>query len=329
VAAALILPRVVGSRLPLYITGLAYVILFASLSLLVRMSGQVSLCHIAFAAVGASVSARAVGAGMPWLLALVLGGIIAAPVGAFVAIPAIRLSGVYLAIATFGFGLVVQRVFYTSILMFGGGFAIRAPRPHLPGLDTATDVGYYHVVLAVTMLCLVAIALLRRSRAGRILRAFADSPAAVDAHGLSTNELKVRVFAISAFFAGIAGGLIGPVTGTAAAGSGVVVGGFDFTVSLLLISVLFIAGRQPILSSIIAAALFVVVPGHAGTEFAQDYAPVIFGGLAVAAAVISGQPVLARLRASVRMEERARQDSRLTWRATVREVVPDVAGVPS
>ena len=329
-AAALVLPHVVGSRLPLYITGLAYVILFASLSVLVRMSGQVSLCHIAFAAVGASVSARAVGAGVPWLVALALGGVVAAPVGAVVAIPAIRLSGVYLAIATFGFGLVVQRLFYTSVLMFGGGFAIRAPRPRLSGLHTTTDVGYYHVVLAVTIVCLVAMALLRRSRAGRILRAFADSPAAVDAHGLSTNELKVRVFAISAFFAGIAGGLIGPVTGTAAAGSGVVVGGFDFTVSLLLISVLFIAGRQPIISAVIAAALFVVVPGHAGTEFAQDYAPVIFGGVAVAGAVMSGRPVMARIRASIRMEERARQGSQLTWRAAIQSATTrDAVGVSS
>src|SRR5207237_8607812 len=118
-------PRAGGACMPIYSTGLAYVILFASLGLLVRTSGQVSLCHIAFAAVGASTAARAVGAGFPWPLAVLVGGLMAVPIGALLAIPAIRLSGVYLAIATFGFGLVMQRLFYASMLMFGGKFRFR------------------------------------------------------------------------------------------------------------------------------------------------------------------------------------------------------------
>src|SRR5437764_2125557 len=260
---AVAIPGVVGTRLPLFTSALAFVVIFASLSLLVRMSGQVSLCHMAFAAVGATTAARAAGAGIPFPLAVLLAGLVAIPIGALLAIPAIRLSGVYLAIATFGFGLVIQRLFYSSMFMFGGRFEIRSPRPHLGGLHTHTDMGYYHVVLAVTVACLAVMVLIRRSRMGRLLRAFADSPTAVDANGTNTNELKVLVFSIAAFFAGIAGGLLGPITGTAAAASGIDVGGFDFSVSLLLLTVLFVAGRQPIFSAVLGSVLLVIIPSYA------------------------------------------------------------------
>jgi branched-subunit amino acid ABC-type transport system permease component len=318
---ALIIPHVVGAKLPIYINGLVYVILFASLGLVVRTSGQVSLCHIAFAAVGAATAARAAGAGFPWPLAVLVGGLVAVPIGALLAIPASRLSGVYLAIATFGFGLVMQRLFYASILMFGGTFAIRSPRPHLGGLHTDTDVGYYHVVLAVTVACCALVVLVRRSRVGRLLRAFADSPTAVDAHGTNTNELKVLVFSVSAFMAGIAGALIGPITGTAAAASGIDVGGFDFSVSLFLITVLFVAGRQPIFSAVLGAVLLVIIPSYATGDTAIKWSPIIFGSLAIVAAILGGRSMVEWLRSSRRLRERAAEGSPLRARGAVPEIV--------
>ncbi len=318
---ALIIPHVVGAKLPIYINGLVYVILFASLGLVVRTSGQVSLCHIAFAAVGAATAARAAGAGFPWPLAVLVGGLVAVPIGALLAIPASRLSGVYLAIATFGFGLVMQRLFYASILMFGGTFAIRSPRPHLGGVHTDTDVGYYHVVLAVTVACCALVVLVRRSRVGRLLRAFADSPTAVDAHGTNTNELKVLVFSVSAFMAGIAGALIGPITGTAAAASGIDVGGFDFSVSLFLITVLFVAGRQPIFSAVLGAVLLVIIPSYATGDTAIKWSPIIFGSLAIVAAILGGRSMVEWLRSSRRLRERAAEGSPLRARGAVPEIV--------
>ena len=305
-AVALILPHVAGTRLPLYTTALAYVVLFASLSLLVWTSGQLSLCQITFAAVGAAVAARLVGAGVPWPVALLVAGLVAAPVGALVAVPAIRLSGVFLAIATFGFGLVVQRVFYSSFLMFGKDFALPAPRPGVGSL--AGDVGYYYVVLVVTVACLGLVTLVRRNRMGRLLRAFADSAVAVDAHGTNTNELKVAVFCVAAFLAGVAGALIGPVTGTATVGT------FDFSISLLLVAVLFIAGRQPIASAILAAGLYVVGPGYLSSASVREYTPIVFGALAVFAALASGVSLAGRLRASPRLQARGAVVSRLERR---------------
>src|SRR5205085_10383572 len=97
----LLVPTFAGDKLSFFTTGLATALLLLSLGLLVKTSGQVSLCHAAFAAIGAvAFSQLALGAGLPWLLALVLGGLVVVPVGALVAIPAIRLSGLFLALAT-------------------------------------------------------------------------------------------------------------------------------------------------------------------------------------------------------------------------------------
>ncbi|MEW6471169.1 MAG: ABC transporter permease [Actinomycetota bacterium] len=322
---ALVIPHVVGAKLPIYMTGVAYVILFASLGLLVRTSGQVSLCHIAFAAVGCSTAARVVVEGVPWPLAVLAGGLVAVPIGALLAIPAIRLSGVYLAIATFGFGLVIQRLFYASMLMFGGRYAIPSPRPKLGGLNTHTDVGYYHVVLGVAVACLAVMMLIRRSRMGRLLRAFADSSTGVDAHGTNTNELKVLVFSISAFFSGIAGGLLGPITGTASAASGIDVGGFDFSVSLLLITVLFVAGRQPIVSAVLGSVLLVIIPSYATGETAVKWNPIVFGSLAIVAALFGGRSLRDWLASSRRLQERAASPSPQAERARVPELVLETA----
>jgi branched-subunit amino acid ABC-type transport system permease component len=319
-AMALAVPGLVGTKLGLYTTALAYVILFASLSLLVRMSGQVSLCHIAFAAVGATTAARAIDTGIPFPVAVLFAGLVAIPVGAILAVPAIRLSGVYLAIATFGFGLLVQRLFYPSFLMFGHNLFLTAPRPKLGGINVHTDTGYYYVVLAVTIACVALVALIRASRMGRLLRAFADSPTGLNAHGTNTTELKVLVFCTSAFLAGIGGALIGPVTGTATQVS------FDLGISLLLLAVLFVAGRQPLLSAVLGAVFYIVIPGYIDNADVRAYTPVVFGALALVAAIYGGVPWLDRLRVAKRLSQRSPERSRLRARLAMAAPAVPVAG---
>src|SRR5581483_1981124 len=249
----LVIPHVVGTRIPLYSSALAFVILFASLSLLVRTSGQISLCHMTFAAIGASVYAHAMANGVPWPVTMLLAGLVATPAGAVVAIPAIRLSGVYLAIATFGFALLVQDLVFPASWMFGNfSHVMRAPRPRIAWLHTQTDIGYYYVVLAVAVACLGLIVMVRRARLGRLLQGLGDASAALDAHGANTNLTRLWVFCISAFFAGVGGAALAPVTGAVNAYP------FDFTISLTLVAVLFIAGRQPIAGAFLAAALYQV-----------------------------------------------------------------------
>jgi ABC-type branched-subunit amino acid transport system permease subunit len=292
------LPQLVGGKLPVYSNALVYVILFASLGLLVRTSNQVSLCHMAFAAVGAATFAHAVDAGVPWLVAVLAGGVVAMPVGAVVAVPAIRLSGVYLAVATFGFGILVERIFYATALMFGSSQRLVAPRPSLPRLEIGSDTGYYYVLLTVAVACSALVVLVRRARLGRLLRALADSPTALGAHGTNTNVTRLFVFCVSAFLAGVAGAVAGPITGSTTGGT------FSFAVSLVLLAVMAIAGRQPVLSSFVAAGLYVVVPTYITDATLTAYVPVFFGVAAIAASVRPLRGLVGRIARSPRSRER-------------------------
>jgi len=135
------------------------VMLLSSLGLLVRISRQVSLCQVTFAAIGAVAFSKLTGAGVPWLLALLIAGLFVVPIGALLAIPAVRLSGLYLALATFGFGLLVQAMFYDSSWMFGiENLGLNMPRPHLSWISLDSDKGFYFVLLIFvvlnTLLCL-------------------------------------------------------------------------------------------------------------------------------------------------------------------------------
>lgn len=146
---------------------LAYVVVFLSLGLLVRTSGQVSLAQVTFMAIGAAgFSHLAVDQGWPWLVAALVAALIAAPIGAVLAIPAIRFPGIYLALATLGFGLAVQQMFYTQDYMFGSLAGIVVPRPELGGTWFTTDTGYYYFVLAVTALVTVLVLGVTHSREG-------------------------------------------------------------------------------------------------------------------------------------------------------------------
>ena len=278
-----LIPALVGTRLPVYTSGLLFVPLFLSLGLLVQTSNQVSLCQMGFAAVGgAAFSHLSHGLGIPWPVALLGAGLAAVPIGAFIAIPAIRLSGLYLALATFGFGVLLERMGYTSMFLFGRDGRRPAPRPHLPGVDLHTDTGYYYVVLAVVLLCFVLVVAVNRSRLGRLLRAMADSPVALATHGTNVNLTRVLVFCISAFLAGIAGGLMGPLTGTTTALS------FNSFQSLIILAVLAMSvafAPGPVLSAVVAAAAFVVIPSYFRSPTVAQWLQANFGVSALVAAL--------------------------------------------
>jgi ABC-type branched-subunit amino acid transport system permease subunit len=279
-AAGLVLvPHVVGAKLPVFTNGVIYIVIFLSLGLLVRTSGQVSLCHAALAAVGASTFSHLThGLGLPWMVALLLAGAATVPVGAIVAIPAIRLSGLYLALATFGFGVLLERMVYGMALMFGAVGRRPAPRPGIWGLDT--DTGYYYVALAVAVAAALLVWGLRRGRLGRLLAGLADSPIALSHLAANVNVTRVVVFCISAFLAGIAGALLAGLTG---ATSGL---GFSSTLSLLWLAILAISGRGEIQSALVAAAALAVVPAYLPSGWV-DWQPVAFGVAAVIVALAS------------------------------------------
>ena len=126
----ILVPEFAGVRLVAFSNFLIWTILFLSLGLLVKSSAQACLCQMAFASLGMVTAAHLMIDGVPWTVSVLLASIIVIPVGAVVAIPAIRLSGVYLALATFGFGIFVEQMFYPLNFLFGvNSNGIPAPRP--------------------------------------------------------------------------------------------------------------------------------------------------------------------------------------------------------
>ncbi len=289
-----VVPWLVGSRLPTYTNALTFALVFASLALLLYLSGQISLCHAALVAVGATTFSHLThGMGVPWLPALVLAGLATMPLGAIVAIPAIRLSGIYLALATFGFGILIQNIVFGTGLMFGGRGYRMAPRPTFAHGDRA----FYLVVLAVVAAGCGLAVLVARGRLGRLLRALGDAPVALSTEGLSINTTKVIAFCISAGLAGVAGALLIAAPGEA---SGTAFGPFN---SLTWLAVLAICGRRMLLSSALAAAALVVVPAYLPSSF-LTIEPMVFGGLAMLAVLVSGSRVHLDLE---RAEDRVRR----------------------
>lgn len=191
-----------------------------SLVPLTGFAGQVSLCQMSFAAIGAIAMAHHGGGGDP--LGLLYAAVICGVVGAIVALPALRLSGIYLALATAAFAVFLDRWFFTlpafdvgplHIAVFDLG--VIAVRPvDLPGLDT-TDRSTLLVVLSVLFsLAYLLVVAVRRSTFGQRLLAMKDSPAACATLGIDLTRLKLAVFALSASMAGVGGALYAGTLGS-------------------------------------------------------------------------------------------------------------------
>lgn len=276
-------PDLVGGKIAFFTAALITAVALLSLGLLVRTSGQVSLCHAAFAAIGAvTFSQLHVDHGVPWGVALVLGGLAAVPVGALVAIPAIRLSGLYLALATLGFGILIQRLLYGQSWMFTRLAEGRLmPRPSVADDPSS----YYRLVLLIAVLVAIVVVAVQRSRLGRLLQGMSDSPTAVTAMGLSTNVSKVIVFCTSAFLAGIAGVLLGAARGFAVTNE-VFYQPFN---SLILLAMLAIAPfAEPWFALI--PAIGSVLPAYLDGDHTPQWLNAFFGIAALGAAMSGGHP---------------------------------------
>jgi ABC-type branched-subunit amino acid transport system ATPase component/branched-subunit amino acid ABC-type transport system permease component len=270
-----LVPSWVGTDLTVYSSALVLVILVLSLGLLTRLSRQVSLCQYAFAAIGASSMAHfTTDHGVPWLLALLLAGLVAVPVGAIIAIPAIRLSGVFLALATLGFGILLEQMIYTQDFMFGPtSEGIKAARPSFDvgPFHAGTDTGIYFVILAVVVVIAVGVAVLSATRLGKLLRAMGDSPLALETTGLNVNVTRVIVFCISAFIAAISGALTASLY-TFAIGSN-----FPSFSSLTLVALVVVIVIGEPWYAFIASAVIVLVPLYVTWGNIGSYITVLFG----------------------------------------------------
>ena len=267
-------PWLFPGYLTAWMTVLCDVILFLSLGLLVRASRQVSLCQVTFAAIGAVAFSKLAGAGVPWLPALLLAGLVVVPIGALLAIPAVRLSGLYLALATFGFGLLVQAMFYQSNIGFGvADLGLPMPRPSWLGLSS--DRGFYFLLLAISVLTAGAVIWLTAGRLGGLLRMLGSSPLTLEAFGVNITVTRILVFCISAFIAAIAGALSGSALGTVTGSN------FDPNMSLtLMVVVAIVAGGAP-WYALVAALLVALIPAYLTSQTATDVLQIAFGAGAI------------------------------------------------
>jgi ABC-type branched-subunit amino acid transport system permease subunit len=282
----LALPTLMPTKTPVLTLGVVFVTIFAALYLLVEVSGQVSLCHTTFVAVGATAfSHLQQDVGLPWVLAAVSAAAIALPVGALVAIPAMRSSGVFLALSTLGFAVLVEQMAYNRAIMFGPLGRRAGDRPAFLGLDG--DSGYYFLCVAMAVGAIGVVLVVQRSRLGRLLRSLAQAPVALTTHGANTQVTQVLVFALAAAMAAAGGVLyVGVVGSVSSAGvSPSALGSFN---SLLWLAALTVAGRNPVLSPVLAAGALVVLPAFVADPAFAQYLTLGFGAAAVLVAVEGG-----------------------------------------
>lgn len=258
----------------------AWTIVAIGLNILTGYNGQISLGHGAFVTIGAYTAAILTDskehlsvidqAPWPFWSAIIMGGVVAAASGFAVGVPALRLSGPYLAVATLGLVLALPSVLTKYKGLTGGRLGIRVPQPPVPPFleDLINRDQWFFFLALIAVVAMAALAFyIVRSRWGRAFVAVRDSEVAAAAVGIDVARTKVTAFTISAFYAGVAGGIflfafqgrISPDT-------------IGIVLSINYFTAIVIGGLGSIVGSIIGGFVVVFLP-----ELATDAATSIFG----------------------------------------------------
>jgi branched-chain amino acid transport system permease protein len=209
---ACVLPFVVGNYRVFQLTlVLAYAIALLGLNMLTGFNGQISLGHGAFFAIGAYTAAILMDkANFPYWATIPVAGVVCLVAGFLFGLPALRLEGLYLALATFALGVAMPQILkHKSVEHWtGGAMGVVIVKPEAPGgLPLSQDQWLYFFVLAWTVVLFFAGWNLLRGRVGRALVAIRDQPIAAEAMGVNTAMYKSLTFGVSALYTGIAGAL--------------------------------------------------------------------------------------------------------------------------
>jgi branched-chain amino acid transport system permease protein len=226
------------------------------LNILVGYTGQISIGHGAFMSVGAYTAANfATRLDAPFWIALPLGGLMAALVGAVVGTPSLRIKGLYLAIATLAGQLIIEWTINHVTWISGGVQAsIEVPRPRLGGYVIASQRQMYFFLLVFVVLAVIGTLNLVRSRVGRAFIAIRDHDIAAEIIGINIFRYKLLAFAISSFYAGVAGVLYTYYLGIANYEQ------FQITVSIDYLAMIIIGGLGSVLGSIFGAIFVTLLP---------------------------------------------------------------------
>ncbi|MFA6312155.1 MAG: branched-chain amino acid ABC transporter permease [Sterolibacterium sp.] len=207
--AALLLAPLVFSEY--FISQLVFIWIYSvvglGLMLLVGYTGQVSLGHAAFLAMGAYTEAYLQARGWPFLLSLSSAAAVSGLTGVVVGLPALRVKGIYLSIATLSFGFIVEEAVTRADSITGGNTGITLGSLEIFGWAVDSEAAFYYVSLAVLTLCILGVMNLMRSPTGRAFVAIRDSEISAQSMGIHLARYKTIAFALSAGLTGIAGAL--------------------------------------------------------------------------------------------------------------------------
>jgi branched-chain amino acid transport system permease protein len=275
---AVLLPFFFSSyRVSQFTLVLAYAVAALGLNLLVGYSGQISLGHGAFFALGAYTTAILVAkSGWPHLATIPVAAAICFAAGFAVGIPALRLHGLYLALVTLGLAVATPQLIKRFDGLTGGTQGLSAPPPAVPGfLDfLAADQWIYLLNLAVAVVMFVLAAGIVRGKVGRALVAVRDNQIAARTFGVDLARYKTRAFALSAAYAGVGGAMFAISIGFVAPES------FGLALSFSFLAAIVVGGLATVSGAIFGALFIEFVPVYAA-DVNEALAAVIYGGVLI------------------------------------------------
>ncbi len=235
-------------------TILIYAILLFGLDIVVGYTGQVSLGHAGLFGVGSyTAGVLFFKLGLPFFLVIPAAIGVTALFGAVLALPALRVTGPYLAMVTLAFGTIIQILINEMTFLTEGPIGIKVPKPVFYG-HKLNEVEYFYLVAVLMVLALVVVHRILKSHLGRAFEALRDSPVACDCMGVSVYAHKVYAFVISAGLAGLAGALytyseeyISPNT-------------YNFELTIMFLLAVIMGGRKTRSGALIGAVIVVMLP---------------------------------------------------------------------
>jgi branched-chain amino acid transport system permease protein len=244
---------------------LIYSIVGFGLMLLVGYTGQISLGHAAFLAVGAYTEALLQAAGVPFVISISCAALFAGAVGIIVGLPALRLKGIYLAIATLAFNVIVEEIITRWEKLTGGNAGKHLKAVDLFGYKLSSDWSFYYLCLALTAFSCFALINLLRSPTGRAFIAIRDSEISASCMGVNLAWYKTLSFALSAALTGIGGALYAHKLAFISPEQ------FTLLQSIELVVIVIIGGIGSLHGAVLGAAFIIVLPQL--ISIAKDFLP--------------------------------------------------------
>lgn len=242
-----------------------YSIVGLGLMLLVGFTGQISLGHAAFLAIGAYTEALMQARGIPFLVSLPCAALFSAAIGWLLGLPALRLKGIYLAIATIAFNVIVEEVITRWEGLTGGNSGLHLKPIEILGFALDADASFYYLCLGLTVLSILALMNLLRAPTGRAFVAIRDSEISASCMGVNLATYKTLSFALSAALTGIAGALYAHKVAFISPEQ------FTLLQSIELVIIVILGGVGFLHGAVLGAAFLIVLPQL--ISLAKDYLP--------------------------------------------------------